>query len=96
VIVTERLLVVSATLTALTTTDLAVVTSGAVYSPVELITPTVLFPPTTPSTAQVTRLSALYDTVPVNCCVAPDLRIADAGLMATVKGWTVMDVAVDT
>lgn len=43
--------------------------TGAVYSPVALMVPTVAFPPVTPATAQVTLWFVELATVAVNCCV---------------------------
>jgi hypothetical protein len=61
---------------------------GAVYSPVFEIVPTVAFPPATPFTLHVTRVSVVPVTVAVNGCVAPRKTIAliDATLTVTLGG----------
>ena len=41
---------------------------GAVYNPDDEIVPMVEFPPTTPSTVQITRVSLVPDTEAMNCC----------------------------
>ena len=56
---------VSATLVAVTVWPLTV--DGAVYNPVASIVPTVVFPPLTPSTDQVTPVFVVPVTVTVNC-----------------------------
>jgi hypothetical protein len=53
--------------------------AGAVYSPIELIVPTVMFPPPTPSTDHVTDALDNPSTVAVNCCVAPATTNATPG-----------------
>jgi hypothetical protein len=45
--------------------------------------PTVLLPPVTPSTDQVTDVSLLPVTVTVNCCVLPVNTVAEVGLIET-------------
>jgi hypothetical protein len=76
------LLVGSATLVAVTVCPPAV--DGAVYNPPVLTVPTVLFPPFTPSTDQVTAVFVVPVTVAVNCCVPPSATIAVVGEMVTV------------
>jgi hypothetical protein len=57
---------------------------GAVYNPVFEIVPTVAFPPATPFTLHVTRVSVVPVTVAVNACVAPRKTIALVGATLTV------------
>lgn len=73
---------VSATLVAVTVCVPA--TDGAVYRPLELIVPDVVFPPLTPSTDHVTDVFVDPVTVAVNCVVAPGATVAEVGLTATV------------
>ena len=54
---------------------------GAVYSPCALIVPTVELPPLIPSTDHVTVGLLCPCTVAVNCCVAPVVTPAVAGVM---------------
>jgi hypothetical protein len=62
--------VMSACDTAVTVTVAGLGTAeGAVYSPEEVIVPTVEFPPVTPFTCQVTAVLEVPVTVAVNCCV---------------------------
>lgn len=56
----------SSLLIAVTVTERFVLTVGAVYKPVELIVPTLLFPPVTPLTCQVTAVLEAPVTVAVN------------------------------
>src|SRR5689334_25208674 len=46
-------------------------TAGAVYKPVAEIVPYVELPPAVPFTVHVTFVFAEFETVAVNCCVAP-------------------------
>jgi hypothetical protein len=57
---------------------------GAVYSPALEIVPTVAFPPSTPFTLHVTRVSVVPVTVAANACVAPRNTIALVGATLTV------------
>jgi hypothetical protein len=57
---------------------------GAVYSPALEIVPTVAFPPSTPFTLHVTRVSVVPVTVAANACVAPKNTIALVGATLTV------------
>lgn len=57
---------------------------GAVYSPCALIVPTAEFPPLTPSTDQVTVGLPCPCTVAWNCCVAPVVTPAVAGVIDNV------------
>lgn len=60
--------------------------AGAVYSPVELTVPAVLFPPGTPSTLQFTAVLELPVTLAVNCCVPLGATVAEVGERVTVIG----------
>jgi hypothetical protein len=55
-----------------------------VYSPALEIVPTVAFPPSTPFTLHVTRVSVVPVTVAANACVAPRNTIALVGATLTV------------
>src|SRR4051812_38802284 len=61
-------------------------TTGAVYSPVLSIVPTVVLPPFTPLTCHVTFVSLVFATMAVNCCCAPSCTFAVAGEIVTVGG----------
>lgn len=77
--------VVFATLIALTFTEgVAGRTAGGVYRPEVETVPTVVFPPVTPFTAQVTLVLALPVTDFVNCRVASRLTVAVVGVIVTV------------
>jgi hypothetical protein len=70
VTVAEALRAVSAWDTAVTVTVLGDGTVlGAVYSPLESMVPTVVFPPATPFTCQLTAVLLEKVTDAVNCCV---------------------------
>ena len=85
VTVAEPERVVSAFDLAVTVTLEAGAETGAVYSPLVPIVPTVAFPPTTPFTLQVTpRFCASFCTVAVNCCVAVTFSETEAGETDTV------------
>jgi hypothetical protein len=72
--------VVSAWAIALTVTVAGVGTTfGAVYTPVVEIKPTVVVPPATPFTCQVTAVLVLFVTVAVNCCVWLVVTDAESG-----------------
>jgi hypothetical protein len=72
--------VVSACAIALTVTVAGVGTTlGAVYRPVVEMKPTVVVPPVTPFTCQVTAVLVLFVTAAVNCCVALMLTDAEVG-----------------
>ena len=66
---------VSATLAAVMVC--APVFDGAVYNPVALIEPLVVFPPATPSTDHVTAVFVLFATVALNCAVPPASTLTD-------------------
>jgi hypothetical protein len=53
--------------------------NGAVYSPVSVIVPTVLFPPAIPLTLQFTAVLAVPVTVAANCTAFPTSTSAAAG-----------------
>jgi len=79
------LFVVSATLVACTVTAvLAGRSPGDVYTPFELIVPTVALPPGIPFTLQVTEVFIVLETVATKVCVAPSSTEAAAGVMFTV------------
>jgi hypothetical protein len=67
---------------------------GAVYSPLELMAPTVELPPATPFTCHVTRVFVEKATVAVNCCVAAACTEAVVGLTAMGKATTTLAVPV--
>src|SRR5712692_1221429 len=70
----------SATLVAVTLNMLGLgFAAGAVYSPPLVIVPTVLLPPTTPFTAQVTAVLETPETVAVNWAVSLTCRLSEAG-----------------
>jgi hypothetical protein len=73
---------VSATLVAVTVCEPA--TDGAVYRPLELIVPDVVFPPLRPSTDHVTDVFVDPFTEAVNCVVAPAATFTEVWLRATV------------
>ena len=76
---------VSAVLVAVTLTWASVGTAlGAVYTPVELIFPTVALPPAMPFTAQVTVVTEAFLTVALNFSQRPVLIAAEAGVMLTI------------
>ena len=78
------LLVVSAWLIALTSTDAGLGTeAGAVYIPVLEIVPTVALPPDTLLTCQVTAALVVLLTAAVNCCCFPLTTVAVEGLTDT-------------
>jgi hypothetical protein len=54
---------------------------GAVYSPLVSTSPTLLLPPSIPSTDQVTELLLVFCTVAPNCCVSETVNDADVGLI---------------
>jgi hypothetical protein len=62
-------LVVSATLVAVTVTELEEMLEGAVYRPEVDMIPNVEFPPVKPFTDQVTAVLVVPPTVAPNCCV---------------------------
>ncbi len=53
--------------------------AGAVYNPLEEIIPTVLLPPATSFTLQVTAVLPVPVTLALNCCVAPTVKLAVVG-----------------
>jgi len=57
--------------------------NGAVYSPVSVIVPTVLFPPAIPLTLQFTDVLAVPVTAAVNCTVFPTSTSAVVGASET-------------
>ena len=59
---------------------------GVLYSPEELIVPTVPLPPTSPLTFHVTAVFALFCTAAVNCFVRLMRTVALAGEMVTLTG----------
>ena len=60
--------------------------AGAVYKPEGVIVPTVLLPPPTPSTVQVTAVFEVFNTVAVNCCVPLGASVTELGETATETG----------
>jgi hypothetical protein len=84
--------VVSACAIAVTVTVDGVGTAlGAVYSPVVEMKPTVVLPPVTEFTCQVTAVLVVLPTVAVNCCVAPVLTDAEVGEIVIVTPVVVED-----
>lgn len=72
-------LVLSSVLMAVTVTERLVLTAGAVYNPLEVMMPSVLFPPVTPLTCHVTASSVVPVTVALNACVLFATRFAVVG-----------------
>lgn len=64
-------------------TVVCVLTEGAVYKPAVEIVPTVLLPPVTPFTSQVTAVLLEFVTVAENCRVANDATVAVVGEIPT-------------
>src|SRR3954463_15961127 len=58
--------------------------AGAVYMPAELMVPTVVLPPGTASTLQVTAVLLVPVTLAVYTCVPPGAKVADGGVTVTV------------
>jgi hypothetical protein len=56
---------------------------GAVYTPVDVIVPTVAFPPGTPLTFQVTAVSVVFDTVAANVTWFPSTTDPFVGVTVT-------------
>jgi hypothetical protein len=84
VTVAEADFVVSATLVAVTLTELGLrPLAGAVYNPSVDTVPTEVLPPFTPFTVHVTFVLLLPVTVAVNCCACPRRTVADVGLTVT-------------
>jgi hypothetical protein len=84
VTVASAVLLISAKETAVTVTVGVVGTAtGAVYTPVPLIVPTVEFPPATPFTRQVTPVLLVFCTWAVNCAVRPVATVALVGEIVT-------------
>jgi hypothetical protein len=83
----EPLTVASAELVAVTV--YAPTAEGAVYKPLELMTPVVLLPPATPSTDHVTAVLVDPCTVAVNCCVPDGGMTAEDGDTFTLMPLTV-------
>jgi hypothetical protein len=82
VTVADAVFEVSATLVAITLTELGLSAfTGAVYSPSVDTVPTEVLPPLTPFTVQVTFVLLLPVTVAVNCWVCPNLTVAAVGLI---------------
>ena len=80
-------MVESATLVAVTVTLLELVTLGAVNMP-----PTEMLPP---EVDQRTEVFEAFFTTAVNCCGAPEVRVAEAGFIETemeATGVTVMEL----
>lgn len=70
--------------TAVTVTRVWVgIDAGAVYRPALEMVPLAGLPPCTPSTCQVTAVFELFETVAVNCWVAPAVRAWLVGDIAT-------------
>jgi hypothetical protein len=87
VTVADAALVGSAALTAFTVTVSGLGTStGAVYSPLEVMVPPVLSPPATPFTCQITFLSPAPSTAAVNRIDRLTRTAAVAGAMLTETG----------
>ena len=88
VTVAEPDFVLSATeIAVIVTVSCAGTVAGAVYSPPDVIVPTVALPPVTPLTCQVTEVSVALATVAVNCCVPePACRVTVAGETVTETG----------
>jgi hypothetical protein len=61
------------------TVTLLAARSGAVYSPAEVMRPTVSSPPAIPFTDQLTAVFELPVTVAVNCCESPPWTLALLG-----------------
>ena len=77
VTVADAVFEVSATLVAVTLTELGLSAfTGAVYSPRVDTVPTEVLPPLTPFTVHVTFVLLLPVTVAVNCCVCPRRTVA--------------------
>ena len=57
--------------------------AGAVYTPPDVIVPTVVFPPATPFTLQLTLVSVVFVTVAVNIAVFPSTTDPLVGAMVT-------------
>jgi len=77
----------SATLTAVTVTVADEGTAnGAEYRPLELILPTVEFPPAIPFTRHVTAVLPVFVTVAVNCLVREIRTVALVGEMLMLTG----------
>jgi hypothetical protein len=55
-------------------------------APLPVIVPTLLLPPGTVSTVQVTPVFEVFWTVAVNCCVPLGGKLAEVGLTLTVIG----------
>ena len=84
VTVADAVFEVSATLVAVTLTELGLSAfTGAVYSPRVDTVPTEVLPPLTPFTVHVTFVLLLPVTVAVNCCVCPRRTVAVVGLIVT-------------
>jgi hypothetical protein len=64
--------------------------------PVPVIVPTLLLPPGTVSTVQVTPVFDVFWTAAVNCCVPPDSTLAEAGLRLTVIAGGVEETVIGT
>ena len=60
--------------------------AGAVYAPVELIVPTVAFPPATPFTLQLTLVFVEFWTVAWNAAGLPSSTVPLAGVIVTMRG----------
>ena len=85
---------VSALDLAVTVTPAPGTEAGAVYSPLVLIVPTLVFPPTTPFTLHVTpRFCESFCTVAVNCCVVETFNEAELGETDTLMGAVTVIVA---
>ena len=66
--------------------------AGAVYKPPVVIVPTVLLPPATPSTDQLTPGLLVPVTVALNCCAWPAGRLTGFGVTLTETVWAVVTV----